>query len=110
MEFIGSLDARVTARQSAFVCQPGTLSRAVVFLDLHTVFTFHGFKDAIVRHFDRSSLYNFLQRGKQAIYFFAGVVVYEADTKEAAGFFYVEALGEVQGIVVSVPGEKAALP
>jgi hypothetical protein len=35
--------------------------------------------------------------------------VYEADAEEAAGFFYVEVLGEIQGVIVSIPGEEALL-
>ncbi len=54
-------------------------------------------------------LHNLFQCCQQAIHFFDGVVVDEADAEEAAGFFYVEALGEVQGVVVSVPGEEAAV-
>jgi hypothetical protein len=38
-----------------------------------------------------------------------GVVVHQADAEEAAGFFHVEMLGQVEGVVVSVPGEEAAL-
>ena len=33
----------------------------------------------------------------------------QADAQEAAIFFHVEALGEIEGVVVSVPGEEAAL-
>ena len=35
--------------------------------------------------------------------------MYEADAQEAAGFFDVEMLGQVQGVVVAVPGEEAAV-
>ncbi len=33
----------------------------------------------------------------------------QADAQEAAVFFHVQAFGEIQGVVVSVPGEEAAL-
>jgi hypothetical protein len=49
------------------------------------------------------------QRGKQAIYFLLGVVVDEANAQEAAGFFHVESLGEVESVVVPVPGKEAAV-
>ena len=35
--------------------------------------------------------------------------MHEADAKEASGFFHVEALGQVQGVVVSIPGEEAVV-
>ena len=38
---------------------------------------------------------DFAQGDQQAIHFFDGVVVHEADAQKAAGFFYVEVLGEV---------------
>ena len=33
----------------------------------------------------------------------------QADAEEAAGLFYAETLGEVEGVVVAVPGEDAAV-
>jgi len=33
----------------------------------------------------------------------------ESDAEEAAGFFHVETLGEVESVVVSVPGEEALI-
>jgi hypothetical protein len=33
----------------------------------------------------------------------------QADAKKASGFFYIEALGEVQGVVISIPGEDALI-
>ena len=33
--------------------------------------------------------------------------MYEADAEEAAGFFHVEMLGEIERVVVSIPGEEA---
>ena len=51
---------------------------------------------------------NFLQRRKQAIHFFEGVVVHQADAKKPAGFLDIEMLGEIQGVIVAVPGEEAA--
>ncbi len=52
---------------------------------------------------------NFTQHTEQTIHFIHGVVVHEADTQEAARLFHVEALGEVESVVVSVPGEEAAV-
>ena len=49
------------------------------------------------------------QRLQEAVYFVGGVVVDEADAEEAAGFFHVEMLGEIQSVIVSVPGEEAAV-
>ncbi len=52
---------------------------------------------------------NFPQSPQQAIHFLDGVIVHQADTQEAAGFLHVQALGEVHSVVVSVPGEEAAI-
>jgi len=56
-----------------------------------------------------SRAHDFPQRVEQAVHFFDRVVVHQADAEKAAGFFHVEMLGEVEGIVISVPGEDAAL-
>jgi len=55
------------------------------------------------------TFHNLPQRREKAVDFFGGVVVDEADAEEAAGFFHVELLGEVQSVVVSVPGEETAV-
>ena len=52
---------------------------------------------------------NLAKSGDQAINFLNGVVVHEADAEEASGFFHVEVLGDVDCIIVAVPGEKSAL-
>ena len=35
--------------------------------------------------------------------------MHEADAEKASGFFHVEALGEVESVVVSIPGEEALI-
>lgn len=52
---------------------------------------------------------DFSERGQQTVDFFCGVVVDEADAEEAARFFHVEVLGEVEGVVVAVPSEESAV-
>src|SRR5690242_14410544 len=49
------------------------------------------------------------QLSLDAIHFFFRVVVDEADAKEPPVLLYAQALGEVEGVVVAVPGEDAAL-
>ena len=51
----------------------------------------------------------FLQCRKQAIHFFGGVVVDQADAQEAAFLFDAETFGEIERVVVAVPGEDAAV-
>ncbi len=46
---------------------------------------------------------------EEAVHFIGGVVVNEADAEEAAGLFDAEAFGEIEGVVVAVPGEDAAI-
>src|SRR5271166_2607602 len=53
---------------------------------------------------------NFAQGSEQAVDFFGGVVVDEADAQEASTLFHVEVLGEVESVIVAVPGEEAAVP
>src|SRR5229473_715046 len=59
----------------------------------------------------RSSLLGhiFTQRREQAVYFVGGVVMDEADAQDAAVLLDAEALGEIQRVEISVPGENAAL-
>ena len=57
----------------------------------------------------RLSVRQSLQSGQQASDFFGGVVMGQADAKEAAVFFHVEAFGKIQGVVIPVPGEEAAV-
>jgi hypothetical protein len=51
----------------------------------------------------------FSQGYQEAVYFFWRVVVDQADAEEAARFFYAEMFGEVEGVVVAIPGEEAAV-
>src|SRR6185369_9896387 len=51
----------------------------------------------------------FAERGQEAVDFIRGVVVDQADAEEAAFVLDAEALGEIQGVVVAVPGEDAAI-
>ena len=46
---------------------------------------------------------------EEAVDFFGGVVVHEADAQKAAVLLDAEAFGEIQRVVVSVPGEDAAV-
>src|SRR5882724_4768242 len=50
----------------------------------------------------------FAEGGEEAVDFFGGVVVDEADAKHAALGFDAEAFAEIEGVVVAVPGEDAA--
>src|SRR5258707_5372733 len=50
----------------------------------------------------------FAEGGEEAVDFFGGVVVDEADAKHAALRFDAEAFAEIEGVVVAVPGENAA--
>jgi hypothetical protein len=53
--------------------------------------------------------YDAFECGQKAIHFFSRVVVYEPNAQEAAGLFYVKALGQVERVVVSIPGEEALI-
>ena len=52
---------------------------------------------------------NFLERVQETIDFLASVVVDEADAEEASRLFDVEMLGQIERVVVAVPGEQTAL-
>src|SRR5277367_476690 len=54
-------------------------------------------------------LYDLAQCGEKASDFFGSVVVGEADAEKAAVFFYVQALGEIQGVVISIPSKESAI-
>ena len=56
----------------------------------------------LVRH-------NLIQRSQQTVHLFHRVVVDEPDAQEASGLFHVEVFGQVERVVVAVPGEEAAL-
>src|SRR5258708_36192301 len=49
------------------------------------------------------------QPGQQTVYFSRGVVMHEADAEETTAFLDAEALGQVQRVVISIPGEDAAV-
>src|SRR5438552_5921656 len=49
------------------------------------------------------------QSREQPVHFFAGVVMHEADSQDAAVLLDAEALGEIQCVEISVPGENSAL-
>ena len=49
------------------------------------------------------------QRGQQPLYFLDGVVVHEADAEETAEALDIQLFGEVQGVVVSIPGKELSL-
>src|SRR5258708_29801183 len=51
----------------------------------------------------------FAEGGEEAVDFFGGVVVDQADPQHAALRFDAEAFAEIEGVVVAVPGENAAL-
>src|SRR5260370_42279953 len=53
--------------------------------------------------------YNLPQRSEQSLYFLHRVVVHEAYAQKSSQALDVQLFGEVQGIVVSVPREEAAL-
>ena len=35
--------------------------------------------------------------------------MHQADAEEAAGFFHIEVLGEIQGVIIAVPGEESVV-
>src|SRR5215467_14423180 len=51
----------------------------------------------------------FAESGEEAIHFGGGVVMDQADAKNAAVRFDAETLGEVERVEVAVPGEDAAI-
>ena len=51
----------------------------------------------------------FAEGDEEAVDFFGGVVMDEADTEHAALGFDAEAFAEIEGVVVAVPGKDAAL-
>src|SRR5260370_14636514 len=53
--------------------------------------------------------YNLPQRSEQSLHFLHHVVVHEADAQKSSQALDVQLFGEVQGIVVSVPREEAAV-
>src|SRR6202162_72123 len=53
--------------------------------------------------------HNLPQRRQQPLHFLHRVVVHQSDAQKSSQPLYVQLFGEVQGIVVSVPGEEAAL-
>src|SRR6266849_10953230 len=52
--------------------------------------------------------HNLPQRRQQPVHFVNRVVVHQSDAQKSSEALDVQLLGDVQGIVVSVPGEKAA--
>src|ERR1700685_85907 len=57
----------------------------------------------------KTSTDNLPQSFQQPLHFFRRVVMRQSNSQEAAVFFHVEVLGEVQRVVVSVPGEETTL-
>jgi hypothetical protein len=53
---------------------------------------------------------NFAEGGQQAVHFFHCVVVEQSNAQEAAIFFDIELLSEIQCVVVAIPGEQSAIP
>ena len=53
--------------------------------------------------------HNLPQRPEQPLHFLHRVVVHQADAQKSSQALDVQLFGQVQGIVVSVPGEEAAL-
>ena len=47
---------------------------------------------------------------EKAIHFFRRVVVRQPDAQKAAVFLYIQMFGEVQSIVVAIPGEETRRP
>src|SRR5215472_19261062 len=56
-----------------------------------------------------SACNKFPDSGKQAVDFFGGVVVDQADAKDATFRLDAEALGKIHGVEIAVPGEDAAV-
>ena len=49
------------------------------------------------------------QRCQESFHFFSGVVVHQPNAQDAAFLLDTEALGQIQGVEISVPGENSAV-
>ena len=56
------------------------------------------------------STHNFPERGHDSVHLLGGVVVHQSDPEKAPSALYPQAFGEIQCIVVAIPGEEAAFP
>src|SRR5689334_17557283 len=56
----------------------------------------------------RLSRRNLLQRREEAIHFLLGVVMDQSDAQQPTAGFDAEAFGQIQCVVIAVPGEDAA--
>src|ERR1700723_2046784 len=55
------------------------------------------------------ALFQLAKSGQQPRDFVGGVVMDDADTKQAAFLFHAEPFGEIERVIVAVPGEDAAV-